>query len=122
MTCIKCNIKQYKNCSECNRLLCKQCDKDNYVLKWGNYICLNCKDNTLYLKCNGYLHMCMKCKRVHCIDCDDGACVSTSWDDLDVYYCHNCREIRLEELYSFFKNKYNEKDSLKEIRKQILMI
>jgi hypothetical protein len=63
----------------------------------------------------------MKCHKKHCTKCDDGTYECCD-DCVDVYYCHNCRDINLKELYKYFKDKYNVTDSLEEIRKLILKI
>ena len=78
------------------------------------YLCGKC-ETRLLVKCD-------KCSKLNCSYCDDGYIVSYSWDDIDICHCHNCRAITIDELYTYFKDKYNESLTYEEIRKIVLKI
>ena len=55
-----------------------------------------------------------------CLKCNDGSFTSNTYDDVDL--SHSCRNITIEELYQYFKDKYNEELTMDQIRKNILNI
>ena len=115
--CSKCKNKNcLRICTRCDVPFCSLCDP--FIKSNGHVYCDKCKDS-LCKTCEGEMYHCFKCKREHCTVCDDGFFHST-WGDFDRFYCHNCREITIEELYQYFVDKYKDPLPLKEIRKLIL--
>ena len=69
-------------------------------------------------KCKQIKHKCFKCHIIQFTNCE--FYYSYSWDDIDIYYCRQCRPITCDELYKYFKDKYNEELTIEQIRKIIL--
>ena len=116
LTCFKCGNYKSVCCNQnCEKPICKNCDAYYNPKKYYIY-CMKCK-NLACTKCFNMLHKCDKCNVLHCIDCDDG-----DVDLYDIFYCHQHRDIKVDELYSYFCEKYNELLSFEDIRKIILKI
>ena len=108
-------IKECYNCDEKINI-----DTEFFFLKnQGCFLCKDCMKISCY-KCKEIKHLCFKCKIMHCTNCDDGCYYSNSWNDIDINYCNKCRHITVDELYNYFKNKYNETLTLEQIKKLIL--
>ena len=115
----ECNVNKIKKCYNCNENI--NIISDMFLKHSGCYLCKDCMI-LLCDKCKRIKHKCSKCHILHCIDCSDGCFYSTSWDDLDIYYCYKCRPITVDEIYNHFKNKYNEQLTIEQIRKLIYWI
>ena len=107
-------IKECYNCDE-NIYI----DTDKFLKNRGCYLCKECMELFCY-KCNILKHKCLKCHIIHCTNCENGCYYSNSWDDIDIYYCHQCRNIKVDEIHEYFKDKYNEELTLEQITKLIL--
>ena len=114
-----------------NTVVCETCGKninlniDTYIRKLGLYFCSAfCRDEKLGYSCKTckkMLHFCDTCKIQFCSVCEDGS-VLLNDDGFYSHYCHKCRDITNDELYLYFKNIYNDCESLDQIRKHILKL
>ena len=107
-------IKECYNCDENINI-----DTDKFLKNRCCYLCKECMTLFCY-KCKQIKHKCFECHILYCDDCDNGCYYSDNWTDIDIYYCHQCRPITCDEVFKYFKDKYNEELTIEQIRKIIL--
>ena len=110
----KIKIKECHICAENINI-----DTEKFLKTHGWYLCDGCIELFCY-KCKQIKHKCFKCHIIQCTNCENGCYYSDNWTDIDIYYCHECRLITCDELYKYFKDKYNEELTIDQIRKIIL--
>ncbi len=119
LKCLVCGNNRRLCCNpSCETRICSKCDTYFNPKKYYFY-CMDCKILTCKT-CFEVLNKCNNCNIIHCTKCDDGDVIENSWDCIDIFQCHNCRNIKVDELYNYFCEKYNESLQLEDIRKIIL--
>ena len=108
------SVSKLKECYNCDEKV--NINTDKFFKNRGCYLCKECMTLFCY-KCKKIRHKCFKCHIIPCTNCEDGYFYSNSWDDIDIYYCHQCRNIKVDEIYEYFEDKYNEELSLEQIIK-----
>ena len=116
LNCKICGTYKSKCCNKkCETRICGKCDTYFNPKKYYFY-CINCK-NLACTKCFNILNRCNDCNIINCTKCDDG-----DVDSCDIFYCHTHRHLKVDELYNYLCEKYNESLTLEDIRKVILKI